>query len=68
MEKESDQVKAWKDVEARDGEEADHPSGKMRLPGRMTATRAAILSGYMGVAAFGAVTNLVPTIPCTWMC
>ncbi|TDV56275.1 hypothetical protein [Actinophytocola oryzae] len=73
MDKEPDQIAAWKDVEARDEETDDHPAGRMSLPGRLSAaSRAAILAGYMGVSAAGAVTNMVPTIPssfcCGWLC
>jgi hypothetical protein len=55
-------IKAWKDVEARDGGTDDHPAGEMKLPGRLATGRAAILAGY--VAAVGMVINL-PTIPST---
>jgi hypothetical protein len=74
LEKEHDQVRLWKDVEARDGDVADHPAGKVALPGRVTHGRAAILSGYVSLAvATGVVTNNVPTIPqtswcCGWLC
>ncbi|GAB3463125.1 hypothetical protein [Actinophytocola sediminis] len=74
MHEENDQVRAWKDVEARDGDLEDHPAGKVSLPGRVTNGRAAILSGYLGLAvAAGVVTNNVPTIPqtswcCAWTC
>lgn len=71
MDKEHDQVRAWKDIEARDGDPAeDHPAGKVSLPGRAAHGRAAILSGYVGFAvATGVVTNDLPTIPQTsWCC
>ena len=74
MEEEPDQIRAWKDVEARDGADDDHPAGRMSLPGRSSVSRAVILAGYMTTSAVGVVTNMVPTIPdttswcCGWLC
>ena len=73
MEREPDQVAAWKDVETRNEDADDHPAGRMRLPGQLSAaSRAAILAGYMSIGAVGVVTNMVPTIPssfcCGWLC
>jgi hypothetical protein len=70
MEHEQDQVRAWKDVDTRAG--GDHPAGEMKVPHRLSGSRAAILAGYVGVLAV--TTNAVPTIPqttsvcCGWVC
>ena len=61
MQERSDQVRAWKDVEARDADPTDHPSGEVRLPKQLSSARVAILAGYLG--ATGIVTNALPTIP-----
>lgn len=70
MAQEPDQVTAWKDVDARDGDTDDHPAGKMRLPGRLSVSRAAILAGYVtaAVAPGLVVTNNLPTIPSSLFC
>jgi hypothetical protein len=57
----TDQVSVWKDVEARDTEATEHPSGEVTLPkARGQLARANALAGYMiGLAI---VTPVVPTL------
>lgn len=71
MEESTEQVRAWKDVEARDSA-AEHPAGEVTMPKRLRAvTRVAALAGY--ASALGVVvTQNLPTIPITtttsWNC
>lgn len=61
MEAGSDQVRAWKDVEARDADTADHPAGEVKVTRQLASARIGILAGYVG--AMGAVTPLFGTTP-----
>jgi hypothetical protein len=55
------QVSAWKDVEARDSDAAEHPAGELTLPkARRQLARANALAGY--VIGLAVVTPVVPTL------
>jgi hypothetical protein len=57
----TDQVSAWKDVEARAGGAPEHPAGELTLPKvRIHLARANALAGYAIGAAMA--TPLVPTL------
>lgn len=57
----SAQVIAWKDVEARDADAADHPAGEVRISQQQSSARVAILAGHVG--SLSATTTVIPTIP-----
>jgi hypothetical protein len=57
----TNQVSAWKDVEARAAAAVDHPAGELTLPkARGQLARANALAGY--VVGLALVTPVVPTL------